>query len=822
MSNEDVLKNEIKNLKKISTNKKYHEIVDSIKTWNYSKKESASIDLGLIHRFVPAPEIGYSVICYRATKVAIDPTDDKKHVHIESIYAFVYVDVKVDDKNIYIVPKYVCASPTYASRDGEYRQRYIPFSQVLSAKTQYPELWSAAEEEVLSKMMETYLADDIYDKYTIPIEGGAETSAIMSGDMIFNADVYPSEEDMELSEVLKKWANNSRMAIHLYIAAFLVDGLNIYNNLEENHINENYKIIIYDDDNDTEFFDKWTSASEFKIQLNKCVYILSFIQTQSECETSFLKIGQKIIPLTIQEVLTRDVALGVWKEIIISNLCSNLVINGIAPGFAVSGPWFFLQGVDSGLYDNMAMHEKFNFSADILNINTMLKEAKELVWRDGNAGTADLDSLAKQINDVLRYSAAYVTITDVSIVSLSQWIGSTVRDWPRMLRNYRLNKQNVAWVTSHTFDNPDVFTKYIFDWIFSCHAMNSRMGILHGDLHLNNITVHKFIDLVKLVDGVQEFKVGPDPMSMYVVPPINSAGQMLDTFDPEKNIYCFDSYGYCGGIIDYSRAIVSSLETIRKYDKDVLHDAEYVQRRQKESLLRLYHKYLPDIVDKNELKVKALILEKFELMVKIAFAIDPFNIADNVHLLLESEFPNTFKKLRTGKDIMRNFPPPQEVQLTPEEEGILDPSIPKLLAGIRDFAREWLISNLIRAINDDLKFPEDVPWVGELIINKFFGGYTIAGRKDDFTEYNIYDCFNLCSELKYSSFNPAHFEHPPEVLQTTIRSEKTKELHNQEILKYLEKVRKLPETTAKVETLKSRFQEIPKLPVESMWKYDKM
>jgi hypothetical protein len=818
MSNEDKLKDEIKDLKSISNNKKYHELIDTIRSIDCSKKWSSSTDLNIIHRFLPIPEIGYSVICYRATKVLVDP-----HMHVEAIYAFVYVDVQFDDKNIYIIPKYVCASPTYASRDGEYRQRFIPFSQILLAKNKYPDLWEEAENEVLAKMVETYLADDIYDKYTIPIDGGSETSAIISGDLIFNADIYPSEENMELSDVLTKWANNSRMAIHLYIAAWLVDGLNIYNNLEENHINENYKVIIYDDDTDNEFFDKWTEKSELKIQLVKCSKILSFIQTIEECETNFLKVGQKIIPLTIQEVLTRDIALGVWKEVIIGNLCSNLVINGIAPGFAVSGPWFFLQGVDSGLYDNMAMHEKFNFSSDILSLNKMLKDARDLVWRDGNAGTADLDSLAKQINDTLRYSAAYVTITDVSIVSLSQWIGSTIRDWPRMLRTYRLNNLNVAWVTLHTFDNPHVFTKYIFDWIYSCHAMNSRAGILHGDLHLNNITVHKFIELNKMVDGVQEYKVGPDPMSMYVVPPINAAGKMLDTFDPDNNIYCFDSYGYCGGLIDYSRAIVMDLETIRKMDKDALADEEYVKRRQKENLLRLFHKFLPDIVDKNELKMRALILEKFELMVKIGFALDPFNIADNVHLLLESEFPNNFKKLRTAKDLLRNFPAPASVELTPEEEGPLDPFIPKLLSGIRDFTREWIVSHLIRAINDDLKYPEEVPWIGELIINKFFGDYTIAGRKgEDFKTYNVYDCFNLCSELKYSSFNPAHFETPPEVLQTTIKSEKTKEMHRVEILKYLEKVKKMPETMAKLETLKSKFQEIPKLPIESLWRFERL
>lgn len=792
----------------------YKTLKNSLKSLEFSKRYASGVALNIINRFTPVPEIGYTVVCYRGTRIF---KDEKEHQHIGSIYAYVYLEIRIDKKNVYICPRYVCCSPTYTSRDGEYRQRFIPFIQLLNAKKKYSELWEDAEEHIMSKIAQVFTDDE--DELSIPIIGG-DDEPIQKGDILLHADIYPADDHKAYSRQIEEWANESRMAVHLLIANWLVDGYNIYNNMEENHINYNYKVMIYDKD-DKEFFDKWSDSKNI-LQFRGCLNSISFLQTDVEVDANLYKIGQKITPLTIQEVLTRDVALGVWKEIILGMLGTNLTINGIAPGFPTYGNWLFIQGSDKNLFDNTAMHEKFNNSEDILKINEMLKKARDLVWRNGEAGSADLDSLAKKINETMRFSASYITITDVSLVCLTEWIGNTIRDIPFLVRMWRQKKLRKRWAEMHMFDEPGVFIKYIFDWVYNFHAMNVRLGALHGDIHLNNITIQKFVSLSHNVEGREEYFCGPNPMSMYVVPGVDAAGKSIEFTD--EHIYLFNCYGFNGAMIDYSRAILSDLSILRTVDEDALPDEEFVQKRQEDLLLRLFHKIVPDIVDKHEIKIKALILEKFQLMHKIAMAADPFNMADNIHLLLESEFPNTFKKLRTKRDFMRPFPAPNVRELSVEEEGVLLPEIPAILGRIRDMAREFLIANLLRAINGDAVFKEEVPWVGELIIRGVFEDYSFAGRGqsiDDYSQYTIFDPYDLCSPMEFSAAHPDKFPQKVDVIQSTIKKDSTKELHQEKIKTYLDMLKKKPEVEAKVETMKSRFTLIEKLPIESTWRYER-
>lgn len=792
--------------------KNYDKLIDKIDLFEWSKQYTSSMTLSMIHRFCPLPEIGYTVICFKASRLY---EDDK---NIQAIYAIVYIDLITDNDHVYITPRYVCASPTYTSRDGEYRQRFIPFTQIINAKKEYSELWADAESYIMSKFVKTY-----YDELEIPIIGGID-SDIVSGDLATHAEIFPSAEHKKYEKQIIEWANESRMAIHLLVAAWLNDGYNIYMNLEENHMNYNYRLIIYDEE-DAEFFKRWMNK---KIMLSRCRNAISFLQMEERTiGGSNYKLGQKITPLTIQEVLTRDVALGVWKEIILGKLGTNLVINGIAPGFPIVGDWMFIDRVDRGLFDNIAMHEKYERDDKIIQLNELLQKARDLVWRDGDAGTADLDSLAKKINETMVYSAAYVTITDVAIVSISEWIGHTIRDIPGLLRQYRAHNMRKRPAEMHLFDTPGIFAKYIFDWIFNFYAMNTRLGALHGDIHLNNITIQKFIELSEISsDGAEIYKCGPDPISLYVVPDNKSRDKSSNQSNNESNIkmFIFDSYGHNGAMIDYSRAIMADLNILRTVEPDALPDAEFVQKRQEDLLMRLFHKVLPDIVAKNENKVKALILDKFEMMHKIAMAADYFNVGDNIHLLLEAEFPNAMKKMRSARDLMRPFPPPAIENMTVEQEGVLIPEIPEMLAQLRDKSREFMITHLLRAINNDALYKEDIPWLGEILINDMFDDYLVGPDGTtptiDPAEKTLYDVFDINAPMTYSCASPDKYPQKVDEVQVTIKIPENIKYQEEKIKQYLAFIKRQPSAIAHAETMKSRFNAVQKLPIESTWKYE--
>lgn len=799
-----------KDLTGFSDNAAFQNIVSTAKIGEYTKRNTSSTVLRNMTRFAPVNEIGYSAVVFRGTRVVIN---DDKHDHIDAVYAMAYLSVSSDDKYVYICPKFVCTGPTYTSRDGEYRPRFVPFRQILEAKECYPDVWASAEDHLMKRVGSTHHEDELDENLCIPklATGGTETD-LKKGDLMLSAVVFPTPEHEQYADVISEWANDSRMAIHLFISAWLHDGFAINAGTPENHMNAAYKIMLYDID-DKLFFDKWCTRSD-KWKLSTCMCYISYLQTDTKPPgaTNVTMLGQKLIPLTIQEVVTVDVALGVWKELILGKLCSDLVLNGIAPGFPLYGGWFYLQGTDRRLYDNIAMYEKFEVGDEIIRVNDMLAEAKALVWRDGAAASADLDLLAKQINEAMRFSASYVSITDVSLSIITEYVGRTVRDLPTLVREKNRDPRMANWDIIHMFSRPGVFIKYIFDWLYNFNAMNKRLGALHGDVHLNNITVDKYIYMSKMKDGKEVYAVGPNPMAMYLL---------------GGNAYLFEAYGRVGAVIDYSRSILADVTVIRRVDPDALNDIEYVQKRQRDLLFRLFHKVAPEIVDKNAERVKTLVLERFPLMHKIACAADPFMMADNIHLMLEAEFPASFRSLSTGRSLVRPWAPPVKTKLVAADQGALAPEIPKLLAKIRDMAREFLISHLLKAIAGDIGFANEVAFANEEIMLATFGDYMLKGSAnadkwdgDTFKsdEYTVFDYFNVAGEMKFSSTH-APPQRPDEV-QATITHEPSRELHQHAVEDYLNMIKQRPDVMAKVESMKARFAAVERLPVESTWRYE--
>lgn len=785
--------------------KLYNEIASEIKpkSYEWSKQYTTSEYLTAIYRFTPMYEIGYTVIAFKGTRIF---KDDNSHKHITAIYAIVYLEVKTDGKTVYITPRYICPSPTYTSRDGEYRQRFIPFKQLLTAKTKFAELWDAAEEYIMDKIIKTYHEDT--DELKIPIIGGDDTGDVASGDLIIHAEVYPSADDAKYEKQINEWANDSRMAIHLLIAAWLCDGYNIFMNIEENHINYNYKMMIYDDD-DAEFFKIWT-APDKKINLNHCRFMLNYLQISATNVTSNIKLGVKITPLTVQEVATRDVALGVWKEIILSKLCTNLTLNGIAPSFGLYYKWSYINNVDRNLFDNVAMHEKYENLDKVIELNDLLKKARELTNNKIETGTADLSELANKINETIVYSNSYSTFTDVALISISEWQGYTIRDIPALLRQYRAHGLRKRPAEMNLFNTAGIFVKYIFDLIFSLNILNTKFSCIHGDLHTNNITIQQFVDLSKIVNGETVYVCGPNPMAIYL---INS----LENNSPK--IYAFDSFGFNGSIIDYSRAIIADLNILRTIDADVLKDTEFIQDRQRDLLLRLLHKTVPDIVNKHELKIKALLIDKFDMMHKIAAGIDYFYFSDNIYNLLIAEFPNAMKKHKTARDFHRAFPAPTVENLTIEEEGELIDEIPLMLANVRDKSHDFVITNLLRAINNDAIFPEDISWIGNQLIDELFDEYLINDI-DDLKDKTIYDVYDSLAPIKYSCVSPDCFPQKIDVIQKSIENEENIKWQKQHIDEYKDFLKDKNNVTNKLNSLLKKYEEIQQLPIETTWKYE--
>lgn len=812
----------------------------------------------LMEEFIPVDELGYSTICYSATRIFEGETPDT-HEHVTAIYGFVHIQVVADEKHVYVCPKYMCAGPTFTSMDGEYRKRFIPFGQLLEAREKFPDIWKEAEAVVLSKLVGTFDEDDEYtDHGCIQVKGGGE---LARGDTTLHADVVLSPDHAEYTKVLQTWADESRMAIHLFVAAWILDGFKLFRNLMENHVHIEYRAMLYDKEDDAFFFEKHTTGELFG-KLNNCMLLLDQVKIYDFTSVNVsdeLACGQKITPLTIQEVMTNDVALGIWKEIIVGRMCANLVLNGCAPGFPITGGWFFLQNVDRRIFDNEAMHERFVVTESMGKINEMLRTARDEVWHEGNAGSADLDSLAKQINEALRFSSSYITTTDVALVAVTQWVGWTVRDYPRLVKMASEKKLRSDWSTTNMFSVSGLFVKFLFDYVYSFHAMNIQLRALHGDIHLNNVTIHRFGRISRPdPEGPhgEKYLTGGHrrPVAVYLV-----SEEPTGTGDADGTIgggtdgtggggaapaaYVFESYMMVGALIDFSRAIIADLDSVRHVLPDALPDIEFAQRRQEALLFRLLHRCAPEMVDGHEARVRALIIENFALMHKIACAADPLMTAEAIGALMEAEFgagPHATPAAAAAGAAKFNMP-----------------AVPEILRTLRLIivaSQEYIHVHLLRAINHEARVVDDVPWPGPLIIKAAFRDWLISAHPEyfvvaagppgptaptpteakgsagtpaipyefDANKFAFYDLFEAAAPLRLTMTDiAARVARDPASNVPENANEATRAMYARAAKNYLAVLKNRPIATAHLAVLRSRFQRTGALPVKSTWRYDR-
>lgn len=222
--------------------------------------------------------------------------------------------------------------------------------------------------------------------------------------------------------------------------------------------------------------------------------------------------------------------------------------------------------------------------------------------------------------------------------------------------------------------------------------MNSKLGIMHGDLHVNNITL-------KLETPIAQHK---DPKVAYIV---------------EGRVYTFPHNFAYSCIIDFSRAIYAKHEEIEE-----AFGVDYTRRYLKTQtyrVLALFNKYMPRFFMKFKKQImESAFFDKFPLFFKVMTAMDPYCISTNMMSLL----------LTTGNKIS------------------VDPSITKLLTKIAHES-ESLIIKLLRGIfSGDIKTPDSIEWPCLTILRAVFGGGDPGFEKDA----NYYDVFNSANKIKYN------------------------------------------------------------------------
>lgn len=598
-------------------------------------------------------------------KVSLDETS--------AIYGYLHGRCIKGKKDNTFEPEFICTGPTYRSQDGEYRGRVIPYSQFLELFNTYSEVFQPIEEMILNRMESKRLT--------------------------FQTDFYYPMNCSHPTKKLEEFINNNRLPIKLYILCWFVDFYKIHHKTIENHVNPAYQYIIYQKEDIPileQLIKKMTGEVSYQLLQIK---IMDYKQTITDPQLNIIELqcGQKIFPMTVIEAMRPDdINFSVWREIYVNNLVSNLVLNLISPSFPFINNWFYIQNAHAGLFDNVSMHDKFTHSEIATDVSMQLKEIDKYNYVNSNKDEGPLDNrffrLSRSIHKSIVFADSNIRLTDLAMCITSEYVGRTLRDIPMLI----VNKEH--WFgLDLVFTDYDIFSKHMFEFIYSFYCMNSKCGIIHGDLHMNNATIYRLY-IMKTSNGQALVK---DPHIMYII---------------EDLIYVFKHVGLFSMVIDLSRAIIGDHEKIEhEYSPRF---AEMYFKEQNIRIMHMIYHYFPKLIEKYRDNIENLLLNNFPTMFKILTPVDTFVIMSNIAAMFSVDDAFTRGTIPIAKGAM------------------------KLLSQLATKAEALIVHNLQALIEGRINTPDDIEWPNLVILRDVFKDFIMTPNELKKSNINVVEVFN--------------------------------------------------------------------------------
>jgi hypothetical protein len=420
------------------------------------------------------------------------------------------------------------ASPSFISCDGEYRARFSMYRSALTAKREFSDIWHDLEEYVTRIKIRRQWS--LYTSY-----------------------FYPKlEQELKNTDVEYNVKNEMVPMTLLVIAWFQT----IYSEMigsTYTHINQNFRDIFLKDNAETDIhFIKDVIKKYSHERVDNFRARTSHTSSSIHGADRYMQCGYKMIPLNIQQV--RDpfkLRYKPWREYFIQNKLNDLVINSIAPGFSIILDCFYIKNSRKGLYDNKSQYDRMKNSEIAKEVVQTLNEAQ----RNTYFATTSLQSvkktsaqikqwisakfkkLSEKIDDPINYSYEEIIMSEVTLAFVSEYIGRTLADSISLITNNKTYDSILGYPFKEI--GYDFLSKYLFEILYNIHCMNTKTGVIHGDLHLNNITIGPlyYPDPTVITNKEKKYRV------VYV----------LD----DHHQFVFPNNGYFACIIDFSRGIVN-------------------------------------------------------------------------------------------------------------------------------------------------------------------------------------------------------------------------------------------------------------------------
>jgi hypothetical protein len=609
-----------------------------------------------------------------------------KTLNYSSYYGYIYWPTTQ------LAPEYICCSSTFESRDGEYRHRFV----------WYP-IWDK-EYESLSAILNP-LEEKIID-------------LVQNDKLALHAFLYPGEGVN--ARAINDDLEDRRLLIRAFVIILSLDAILEHEGTLEMHTHPDYVKLLAE---------LWPDVEKEVVSIiqNPLFMTRRSVFRNGSPNLIRLQCGQKITPLTLREsIQIDDVDFAIWREIYVARMCSNLVINGIAPNFPLYNQWTYVQNADNFLFENTAMHEKYDNDAVARMATIELQKSRKII--NGNFEQMDV-----RIFDAVQYAESFLLMSQIAISSTSEWVGHTIYGLPTIWRRSSI----IAPTSAQIFSNVDHFASLLFGLCYGCAVLHKRGKAVHGDLHLNNMTYFWFTHTwaPRNADGEWNRAI-KNPVIAFVLP---------SQLNGEAATYVLPHIDGFACIIDFSRAIIGP-------DLEIVNSANFY-RNQVNRVFHTLNRYLPKFVEANQEKIKGAILGNFEATFAALTAVDFYSIGKNLRSFLEAEVEYE-KTLLTDRPLDKR-------NLNISFDAI------KLCQRLENLSLEFFIQRLHELIKPTTE--KLTTTAGDIILEQVFNSYLFANwDRSTIDTSTLVDAYNGGNEICFNGDNINQFPlwaRPEELLQ---------------------------------------------------------
>lgn len=489
------------------------------------------------------------------------------------------------DRNTYIygqvywpqgstTPEYVCISPAFDSRDGEFRRSLLWFRQFDRDYVELSdEIFSPLEEHILAKIA----------------SGGLELDMAYYGPC--------GQECSRAADVL-------RIAIKIYATTLYLNCLQLSKGGGQAHMNSRFRKGV----------NSLCAGAENALEGNPCWS--RFLLGGEEPLTT--GVGIKLIPMTIRTVAEYpSIVNEASRELWIGEIASDLALNGRAFGFPIQGSSSLLDGVGPDAFDNAAMAELFARSDQAWGVIGKVRALRAEAMEDGEKPlktTFRGRQLDARLLETVEYAQTHLALTDVVQCAVSEFVGRT---WGSFVSSFSAPIHSGAVVGS-LLASPAWVARQVFDLCYAAHTLHGA-GFVHGDLHINNMTIRRTVSMYRSKSVHPGRPCVRNPVVAFVTGPRGEADAYLLPHD-----------GYASYIVDFSRAVAGPAGRARAAADFGEELATRFYREQASRALRVLHHYAPRVVERNEEALKGAYFADPEGFFWALTAVDFLSIGRNL------------------------------------------------------------------------------------------------------------------------------------------------------------------------------------------------